>query len=916
MNILGRNRELGVLHNAWSEVKSGKGPQFVVIVAESGYGKTALVQEFYRRIALEENGVGGGGYWPDSMDNPEVAGKVFKNNLSINPELSPQWPPPPPLLMPWMWLGMRWANPLGRNLQSDDCALLHNSGYLEAHCQPALVARLKRINATKVLKELGKNTIGLVPIIGQLAGTVFSWYEIGKKLPHWIEAVGAKAKSPAAAFGDSKNTIKEAALGYLRTFVDPGDKDLPTVPFILVLDDAQWADANTLQFVYEAYNLCLEKRWPLFVLATFWEQEWLKGADLPIPTQDRRNEWKHLRQIAAVIEHDLQKKSREAKPENVIQELRLVRLSEGESHKLLHLHFPNLGPEAGSLILERSGGNPLHLSEYISILDSEARRRSWWFEGKNPECPLTKSGLEALRNKTTTREDVIRTRLDQIMQESPSVVEVLKLASVQGTIFSVELLADVAKYLEQRGEDIKLTEPAEAMEKAQNPFAIIARTDPVVYEFRHHSYWRQFFDMWSKDEQEEVESALADVLVAWANAGKIEKDMKSVWLYQLLQLFGVKTSLSHIFQRAAGISAIDRSMRYMSSLFGYDLTARDFNAKIIYKDANYALLASGGQPRLLTDDNQGSLSDGFHWLHIVKTQSRIPMNARENFYYLPIQQAHIPFYLVAKQALFSVRYKMGLNKFLRDPMNDWLSLVTLNNGSRTFGVNDQIITMESEAGEYINYKMAIAIEYLERAQKAVLEDGCGFCLPDVKTVSGQLIAHESRDLVEAIAFERECFGNLRPDRFGIYSAFCTYSDFPPTLRLESTQVELIENHLNFYGDDPQNWGGALLDVFMKVQRHLVPSKKWGPDMRWSKSDALLDLKSMIGNVSDIKCAQLCLLIGMHEGSVLPALAAITNCISFEEYVDMITKPLQPDSEEEQFIRWTTSFIKMFGELDG
>ena len=87
-------------------------------------------------------------------------------------------------------------------------------------------------------------------------------------------------------------------------------------------------------------------------------------------------------------------------------------------------------------------------------------------------------------------------------------------------------------------------------------------------------------------------------------------------------------------------------------------------------------------------------------------------------------------------------------------------------------------------------------------------------------------------------------------------------------------------------------------------------------MRWSKSDALLDLKSMIGNVSDIKCAQLCLLIGMHEGSVLPALAAITNCISFEEYVDMITKPLQPDSEEEQFIRWTTSFIKMFGELDG
>ena len=75
----------------------------MVIVAESGYGKTALVQEFYRRIALEENKPDGVGYWPDSMNSPAVAigtNAIFKSNLRINPELSQQWPPSRP--MPWM----------------------------------------------------------------------------------------------------------------------------------------------------------------------------------------------------------------------------------------------------------------------------------------------------------------------------------------------------------------------------------------------------------------------------------------------------------------------------------------------------------------------------------------------------------------------------------------------------------------------------------------------------------------------------------------------------------------------------------------------------------------------------------------------------------------------------------------------
>jgi|GEM_PF-1745747 len=509
MNFLGRNKELEELHNAWDEVKSGKGPRFVVIVAESGYGKTALVQEFYRRIALEENEPDGVGYWPDSLNRPAVAtgtNAIFKNNLRINPELPQQWTPPHPI--PWMWLGMRWANPADRNLtQSDGCALVHSSEYLEAHCQPALVARLKRSAAKESLLELGKSTIETVPFIGQICGTVWNWYELGKKLPKWGKVVAEKIKSPQEAHQENLFTIKDVALGYLRTFVDPGDKDLPTVPFILVLDDAQWADAHSLQFVHEAYDLCLKEGWPLFIVATFWEKHWRAGIDLPLPGNRHPQDWKHLRQTVNP---------------GLIHELLLGRLP--ESRQILCDRYPKLGIEAETFILDQSDGNPLHLQEYLSLLDSEARRRSPWFVSKDPARALSKEGLEQLRIKSTRYEDLVRARLDQIFQESPSVIEVLKLAAVQGCSFYSDLVADVANLLGKQSAVIKLSEPAEqAIAKAQNPQAVVARASVATYEFRHYAYWKQLLNWLAESEQEEIKQALFDVVLDRVNSGRTEK---------------------------------------------------------------------------------------------------------------------------------------------------------------------------------------------------------------------------------------------------------------------------------------------------------------------------------------------------------------------------------------------------------
>ena len=123
---------------------------------------------------------------------------------------------------------------------------------------------------------------------------------------------------------------------------------------------------------------------------------------------------------------------------------------------------------------------------------------------------------------------------------------------------------------------------------------------------------------------------------------------------------------------------------------------------------------------------------------------------------------------------------------------------------------------------------------------------------------------------------------------------------------------MIEAHFNSYGDDFSNQ--ALVEAALKVQDKIFPSRIWAPGISVDFNHRLEALRSAVGKLPHHQCTQFVLMNGMHDGSLFPALAAITNCISFDEYKALATANCQPDSEHEQWIRKTASYIDLFGRL--
>ena len=117
----GRTTELAWLRSLWDAATardaSGRftgGPRMAVIAAETGYGKTRLVQALYQQLTedptwdpAEIN------YWPDAFQAPG-------EQLRVNPDPEGHVPKGPPQ---FLWLGMRWQPTDVRNVSDRRSAL-------------------------------------------------------------------------------------------------------------------------------------------------------------------------------------------------------------------------------------------------------------------------------------------------------------------------------------------------------------------------------------------------------------------------------------------------------------------------------------------------------------------------------------------------------------------------------------------------------------------------------------------------------------------------------------------------------------------------------------------------------------------------------------------------------------------------
>jgi len=108
----GREREFAWLRGMFDAVaakgEDGKytGPRMAVIYAESGIGKSRLIQELYIRLTNDPQwDPPGVDYWPEAFGDGGV-------NLRAVPDMKGHVPKGPPR---FAWLGARWQSPKDRN---------------------------------------------------------------------------------------------------------------------------------------------------------------------------------------------------------------------------------------------------------------------------------------------------------------------------------------------------------------------------------------------------------------------------------------------------------------------------------------------------------------------------------------------------------------------------------------------------------------------------------------------------------------------------------------------------------------------------------------------------------------------------------------------------------------------------------
>jgi len=218
----------------------------------------------------------------------------------------------------------------------------------------------------------------------------------------------------------------------------------------------------------------------------------------------------------------------------------------------------------------------------------------------------------------------------------------------------------------------------------------------------------------------------------------------------------------------------------------------------------------------------------------------------------------------------------------------------------------------SVLGEGLSQRLLKTAKALAAARKKVVFEEGAYTIPEAATSEGNAVLSASKALIEGIAMERSLRRRLNAQDFGLYSAFCTHVDSPCALDEISCLKDLLGSHFAFYEDDFSDSG--MVDAAAEVQRQLFPYPIWGPDIAVNAASRTKALKAAVKRLTPAQATQVVLLNGMHEANVFVALGVATGIISYEWYKELQTVSFEPDSEEEQFVRISASFIELFGAV--
>lgn len=447
MTFCGRTRELSALDEAWAAVSDvdAPGPRVVALVAESGLGKTRVVQEFYRRLAERAQGETLR-YWPATL------GRI-DDNLTVHAEPDACDPSAP---VPFLWWGLRVPDPGARN-QAVVGQFAAAVEYLTPHLAPLYRTRRRREHQRALGTTIGKVVLDVaidaVPFAGLFKTIGETALELGQSA-HALWADRAPA-APAEVYAQQRDDIVARTVGDLGVVLSGREPGTLAVPAVVVIDDGHFAgpDGSVTAFLARLLDQARAQHWPLLVIVTYWTSEWHRDSGAPAggaPT------------VAGVVaRHALAIDPRWT--QTVLGPVE-------DLAPLLREALPGLTPPQVSALLERAGGNPRFLDEIVRW----CTRNPKVFEGRRLDGPLHDQGLATVLEKTVELHDLVEQRLQSL---APDVRRALLLASLQGQEFLEPLVRDVASELEQASDD------ASALETAEHPHAFIRRDGGLVGAF-------------------------------------------------------------------------------------------------------------------------------------------------------------------------------------------------------------------------------------------------------------------------------------------------------------------------------------------------------------------------------------------------------------------------------------------------
>ena len=447
----GREKELTWLRAQFDAVAAraadGKfvGPRMVFIVAESGIGKSRLVQELYLRLTNdpqwdppEVN------YWPDAFR--EVGAQ-----LRTVPDMRGHVPAGPPR---FAWLGARWQPTDVRNVSERRSVLpeirssvtthaevlkSHGSAWAEAAGRVGEVFRDEGVGAAA-------DAIG-IPFFGLLSKVAKSVKDMAAD-----RLAGPKSFDRVEA-EEIKSEIDEV-LDCMRLLLD-GKGAVPTV---LWLDDAQWTDAETLEFVRRLWDQAQRRRWPLLIAVTHWEREWRELA------QARRN-------------GDAGPSLVDFEGQPSVDTLHLANPANDTLRDYLAQRLPGLKPDQQRLLVDKASGNFLTMVENTGELLSEPM----WFVGERIDGALTDDAVAYIREFESERRRRVEQRFKALETE---VKQMLGWSAEMGSRF---LTNTVIEFARARAVSAR---PDETLAVCVDPYALVAKPIPEVGEFRDPEYHR------------------------------------------------------------------------------------------------------------------------------------------------------------------------------------------------------------------------------------------------------------------------------------------------------------------------------------------------------------------------------------------------------------------------------------------